>query len=265
MRKGTRRYVAWLCVFCMLLTSIPYSVLSDNAPATPTNLQPDTVEITQEDGIRNIDAPAAEPAEQENERPEPEPEQPADGENAAGEGKLKANRELVTGNDQTIKGKLEKKEYLVRFTPSETQTAYLILSSDKQLEAVVTAEETGAAVRFVPDGTDEDGRNVWIAAEYKTGKDQAYLVRITGAVSAEFTLRIVKKSVLTRERETENTERAEEEPGEETEKQTEEEVPEEPADEKAEETGRTAGNCRGSDSGREDRGRNRHAGRRTGD
>ena len=237
MRKGTRRYVAWLCVFCMLLTSIPYSVLSDNAPATPTDLQPDAAEVTEEDGIRNIDAPAAEPAEQENESPEPEPEKPADGENAAGEGKLKVNRELVTGNDQTIKGKLEKKEYLVRFTPSETQTAYLILSSDKQLEAVVTAEETGAAVRFVPDGTDEDGRNVWIAAEYKTGKNQAYLVRITGAVSAEFTLRIVKKSVLTRERETENTERAEEEPGEETEKQTEEEVPEEPADEKAEEIG----------------------------
>ena len=65
MRKGTRRYVAWLCVFCMLLTSIPYSVLSDNAPATPTDLQPDAAEVTEEDGIRNIDAPAAEPAEQE--------------------------------------------------------------------------------------------------------------------------------------------------------------------------------------------------------
>ena len=67
MRKGTRRYVAWLCVFCMLLTSIPYSVLSDNAPATPTDLQPDAAEVTEEDGIRNIDAPAAEPAEQETE------------------------------------------------------------------------------------------------------------------------------------------------------------------------------------------------------
>ena len=117
----------------------------------------------------------------------------------------------------------------------------------KQLEAEVTAEETGITVPFVRDGTDEDGRNVWTAAEYKTEKDHTYLVRITGAESTEFTLRIVKKSILARERKAENTEgtaeapeeKLKEETGEDPDEQPEnpagEEVPEEETEEPTEE------------------------------
>ena len=245
MRKGTRRYVAWLCVFCMLLTSMPYSVLSDSAPATPTDLQPAQTEITQEPGTDNTGEPVAEKTG--NTEPDAATEEPVTE-------KPRVNRDLKTGNDLTINGKLEKKEYLIRFTPAETQTAYLILSSGKQLEAEVTAEETGITVPFVRDGTDEDGRNVWTAAEYKTEKDHTYLVRITGAESTEFTLRIVKKSILTREREAENTEgtaeapeeKLKEETGEDPDEQPEnpagEEVPEENTEEESgEETGMPAG------------------------
>ena len=69
---------------------------------------------------------------------------------------------------------------------------YLILSSDQQLKAEVTAEDTGKTVEFVRDGTDEDGRNVWVVRDYKAKKKHSYLVRITGAKSAEFSLRMVK-------------------------------------------------------------------------
>ena len=245
MKKRTCRYIAWLCVFCMLLTSMPYSVLSDSAPATPTDLQPAQTEITQEPGTDNTGEPVAEKTG--NTEPDAATEEPVTE-------KPRVNRDLKTGNDLTINGKLEKKEYLIRFTPAETQTAYLILSSGKQLEAEVTAEETGITVPFVRDGTDEDGRNVWTAAEYKTEKDHTYLVRITGAESTEFTLRIVKKSILARERKAENTEgtaeapeeKLKEETGEDPDEQPEnpagEEVPEENTEEESgEETGMPAG------------------------
>ena len=230
MKKGTRRYIAWLCVFCMLLTSMPYSALSDSSPATPTDLQPAVTEITQEPGTDNTGEPAAEPAGQGNENPESEPEKPADGENTEREGTQRVNRDLMAGNDLTVNGRLEKKEYLIRFTPAETQTVYLILSSDKQLEATVAAEETGTAVQFIRDGSDEDGRNVWTAADYKTEKDRAYLVRITGAISTEFTLRIVKKSVLKQEQEAGNTEDPEELPGDKAGEPVQEEAVETPED-----------------------------------
>ena len=230
MKKGTRRCIAWLCVFCMLLTSMPYSALSDSSPATPTDLQPAVTEITQEPGTDNTGEPAAEPAGQGNENPESEPEKPADGENTEREGTQRVNRDLMAGNDLTVNGRLEKKEYLIRFTPAETQTVYLILSSDKQLEATVAAEETGTAVQFIRDGSDEDGRNVWTAADYKTEKDRAYLVRITGAISTEFTLRIVKKSVLKQEQEAGNTEDPEELPGDKAGEPVQEETVETPED-----------------------------------
>lgn len=231
MKKRTCRYIAWLCVFCMLLTSMPYSVLSDSAPATPTDLQPARTEITQESGTDNTGEPAAEETGNTEPDPateEPVPEKQADPENPAETEKPRANKDLKTGNDLTVNGKLEKKEYLIRFTPAETQTAYLILSSGKQLEAEVTAEGTGITVPFVREGTDEDGRNVWTAAEYKTEKDHAYLVRITGAESTEFTLRIVKKSILTREREAENTEGTAEAPEEKLKEETGEDPDEQP-------------------------------------
>ena len=230
MKKGTRRCIAWLCVFCMLLTSMPYSALSDSSPATPTDLQPAVTEITQEPGTDNTGEPAAEPAGQGNENPESEPEKPADGENTEREGTQRVNRDLMAGNDLTVNGRLEKKEYQIRFTPAETQTVYLILSSDKQLEATVAEEETGAAVPFVRDGTDENGRNVWTAADYKTEKGRAYLVRITGAISTEFTLRIVKKSVLKQEQEAGNTEDPEELPGDKAGEPVQEEAVETPED-----------------------------------
>ena len=122
MKKGTRRCIAWLCVFCMLLTSMPYSALSDSSPATPTDLQPAVTEITQEPGTDNTGEPAAEPAGQGNENQESEPEKPADGENTEREGTQRVNRDLMAGNDLTVNGRLEKKEYLIRFTPAETQT-----------------------------------------------------------------------------------------------------------------------------------------------
>ena len=130
MKKGTRRCIAWLCVFCMLLTSMPYSALSDSSPATPTDLQPAVTEITQEPGTDNTGEPAAEPAGQGNENPESESEKPADGENTEREGTQRVNRDQMAGNDLTVNGRLEKKEYQIRFTPAETQTVYLILSSD---------------------------------------------------------------------------------------------------------------------------------------
>ena len=117
MRKGTRRYVAWLCVFCMLLTSMPYSVLSDSAPATPTDLQPAQTEITQEPGTDNTGEPVAEKTGNTEPDPateEPVPEKQADPENPAETEKPRVNRDLKTGNDLTVNGKLEKKEYLIR-------------------------------------------------------------------------------------------------------------------------------------------------------
>ena len=46
MRRRTYRYIAWMCVFCMLMTGMPFSVMSDSVPATPTDLQPAAREET---------------------------------------------------------------------------------------------------------------------------------------------------------------------------------------------------------------------------
>ena len=110
MKESTRRFLALLCVFCMLFTSIPSSVLSDPAPATPTDLLP---------------------VEEETE------------EQAAQE-KPKADCELVLSEDQTITGELEgehPKPYLIRVsTYNETMRLNLILTTEGELEAVITDE-----------------------------------------------------------------------------------------------------------------------------
>ena len=228
MRRRTHRYIAWLCVFCMLMTGMPYSVMSDSVPATPTDLQQPAPEETKapepetpeaepsepgpadpepsEPGTEKQEPEEKEPAKPEQKPDKPEPEKPAAEKPAKEEKqkeekpkepeKPKADRDLKIGEVLTINGKLEKKEYLVRFAPAEKQTMYLILSSDKQLKATVTAEDTGKTVSFVSDGTGEDGRNVLVVADYKAKKKQSYLVRITGPKGAEFTFKMVKKSVL---------------------------------------------------------------------
>ena len=68
MRRRTHRYIAWLCVFCMLMTSMPYSVMSDSVPATPTDLQQPVPEETK---APEPAAPEAEPADPEPADPEP--------------------------------------------------------------------------------------------------------------------------------------------------------------------------------------------------
>ena len=247
MRRRTHRYIAWLCVFCMLMTGMPYSVMSDSVPATPTDLQQPAPEETKapepetpeaepsepgpadpepsEPGTEKQEPEEKEPAKPEQKPDKPEPEKPAAEKPAKEEKqkeekpkepeKPKADRDLKIGEVLTINGKLEKKEYLVRFAPAEKQTMYLILSSDKQLKATVTAEDTGKTVSFVSDGTGEDGRNVLVVADYKAKKKQSYLVRITGPKGAEFTFKMVKKSVLLKEQEEQAPEEPEEEPEEE--------------------------------------------------
>ncbi len=265
MRRRTHRYIAWLCVFCMLLTSMPYSVMSDSVPATPTDLQQPVPEETKvpepaapaaseaepaepgpaEPGTETQEPEEKEPAKPEQKPDKPEPEKPAAEKPAKEEKqkeekpkepeKPKADRDLKIGDVLTINGKLEKKEYLVRFAPAEKQTMYLILSSDKQLKATVTAEDTGKTVSFVSDGTGEDGRNVLVVADYKTKKKQSYLVRVTGPKGAEFTFKMVKKSVLLKEQEAEQTpEEPEEEPAEEPVQGPAEEPAEKPEEKPAE-------------------------------
>ena len=253
MRRKTYRYIAWLCVFCMLMTGMPFSVMSDSVPATPTDLQPAAREETgnpepAEPGIPEARPTDPEPADPESGNPDegkqkekdpgapaekpgkpekPVPEKPAKEEKTKAEKKTKADRDLKIGEVLTINGKLEKKEYLVRFTPAEKQTMYLVLSSEQQLKATVTAEDTGDTVSFVLDGTDEAGRNVWVVKDYKGRKKHSYLVRITGAKSAEFTLRMVKKSILMQEQE---AEKLPEEPAEEPAGESAEEPETEPAE-----------------------------------
>lgn len=232
--KRTYRFIAWLCVFCMLLTSMPFSVMSesDYDYATPTDLQPVGAEpeamavgtmeperiVTEaaepemaDPGEENTDDQmpeenevavlAEEDAKQETEKPASV--NSVQENQSQTEEEIKADRDLKIGEVLTINGKLEKEEYLVRFAPSGKQTVYLILSSVQQLKATVSAEETGSTVPFVPDGTDENGRNKWVVKDYKTEKEQSYLIRIAGSQSAEFTLRMVKKSLLIKEQEAE--------------------------------------------------------------
>ena len=66
MRRKTYRYIAWLCVFCMLMTGMPFSVMSDSVPATPTDLQPAAREETGNPEPAEPGIPEARPADPES-------------------------------------------------------------------------------------------------------------------------------------------------------------------------------------------------------
>ena len=171
-RAGSRRWIAMLCILCMLFTGMPVSVYADTAPATPTDQEPAMTETPEE------------------------PERP------------KADRDLKIGSSLTIHGALEgtpPADYLVRFQPAEDQTMYLILTSDAELNATVTDEVSGEEQELLPCGADEEGLFALTAADYVAKNEGTYLVRISGDEPAEFTLRMVQKSVLEAEQATDLT------------------------------------------------------------
>ncbi len=252
MRSKVHRLTALLCAFCMLFASIPSSVLSDSiaednrtSVATPTDLQPaGTDEI-----IPNTDAEPVtqdstqEPVIQDNSEPEtgtqstsesgkeipdthePEKDIPESNETATGAPeetvpeKPQADRELEAGDDLTITGELEgehPRDYLIRFTPEKNQTMVLVLTADKELKTTIKNENTGDGKALVKDHTDEDGMMTWTVMDYRVDKENTYLLRISAEKPAEFTLRLVRKSIYEQEQaEEETAEEAIEEPGEE--------------------------------------------------
>ena len=218
MKQASRRLTAVLCAFCMLFASMPVSAYTDLTPATPTDLAP--VEEPMEQEIPE----AAEPEEtQESREPEeaaedPEPatetpaEEPADPTDEAEPDetddpeiiKPEADREVTGSDDITVSGSLEGNppaDYLVRYTPEKNQTLCLILTTNGDLKASVTDENTGAAKQFIFDHTDEDGQNVLTLPYYKVNQDSTYLIRLSGNKPAEFAIRMVKMSILKAEEE----------------------------------------------------------------
>ena len=258
MKQASRRLFAVLCAFCMLFVSMPVSAYTDLTPATPTDLAPveepieqeipeaAEAEETQESGVPEEAAEDPEPA------PETPVEEPADP-GAAAEPeetnepeiiKPEADREVTGSDDITVSGSLEGNppaDYLVRYTPEKNQTLCLILTTDGDLKATVTDENTGAAKQFVFDHTDEEGQNVQTLPYYKVNQNSTYLIRLSGNKPAEFAIRMVKMSILKAEEEA--AEAQEEEPADvpedsvpETPAETTEEMPAEAVTETPEET-----------------------------
>ena len=173
------------------------------------------------DGTISTDEPAEETDEPEITRPE-------------------ADREVTGSDDITVTGNLEgnpPEEYLIRYTPEKNQTLCLILTADGELKATVTDESTGAAKPFVFDHTDEDGQSVLTLPYYKVKQDSTYLIRLSGDKPADFSIRMVKMSILKAEEENETDEGglpdAESTPG--TEEEPAADLTEEPAETPAEE------------------------------
>ena len=197
MKQKTRRLIALLCVFCMLFTSMPVSVYADSMPATPTDLTPVTPEEAEQE----------EETESPEETGEPEISKP------------EADREVTGSDDITVTGSLEGNppaEYLIRFYPETTQTLCLILTSDREMKTTVTDENTDNSKWLAFDHTDEAGQTVLILPYYKVHADSTYLIRISGKEPAEFSIRMVKKSILDAESATETpTEEPSETPSEE--------------------------------------------------
>lgn len=189
--------------------------------ASGENEQPDSPE----------DLPAAEAGEDEPAGdPEEQPDEPeADAPKAAGPA---ADLELTAGEDTTATGTLDGNDYLIRFTTDENRTLVLLLTSAQELSATVTDEETGAAKALTFYETDENGGNTLILTYYKVQAGNTYLVRVSGGASAEFALRLVRRSILQAE---EPEEESEEEPAEESVEEPAEEPTDEPAEEPAEE------------------------------
>lgn len=226
MIRKTHRMIALLCVLCMLFTCMPVSVLSDDLqPATPTDLQP----VPEEETGTGEEEQEATPEEEPEEPEEPEEEDTLP----------EADREYTFCDDLQITGKLESQaegeapdDMLIRVTPEMTQTVCVFLSSDRELEATVTNEETDAAKELSYLEADDEGRTTWVLQYYKLSQDSTYLIRISGKEPAEFSLRLVRMSILKAEEE--EQEESEEEQAEEPEQEQTEE-PEEQAEEPEEE------------------------------
>lgn len=199
-----RRLIAILCALCMLFTSMPVSVyadpdtaveqLTEQTPASPTDLDPaqeeeqdiPTEEETGEDPEENEDPEDEEPETPEIEKPE-------------------ADQEVSGYDDITVTGSLEgedPEDYLIRFTPTYSQTLYLILTADGELEADVTDENTGTVKKFIPDETDQ---SLLTLPYYKVKNDSTYLIRLSAKAPVSFSLRMVKTSILKAEDESANT------------------------------------------------------------
>ena len=227
MIRKTHRMIALLCVLCMLFTCMPVSVLSDDLqPATPTDLQP----VPEEETGTGEDEPEA----TQEEEPEEQAEEPEEEDTLP-----EADREYTFCDDLQITGKLESQaegeapdDMLIRVTPEITQTVCVFLSSDQELEATVTNEETDAAKELSFLEADDEGRTTWVLQYYKLSQDSTYLIRISGKEPAEFSLRLVRMSILKAEEE--EQEESEEEQAEEPEQEQTEE-PEEQAEEPEEE------------------------------
>ena len=211
--KKTRRFTALLCVLCMLFTSIPSSVLSDPAPATPTDLGP---------------------------LPEVQQETPAEA--------PQADETLSVDEDETVTGALDEdgNDYLIRFTPEQDRTLCLILEADAAVEASVTDEKTGNTAQLTAEGA--EGENTLVLQALKAKQDNDYLVRISGGEKTAFSLRIVRKSIL--EAETDGA-AGQEEPGEEPAEEPGEEPGEEPAEKPAEKPAEEPGDEPGGEPGDE--------------
>ena len=178
MEQTGRRLIAILCVLCMLFTSMPVSVCADPDPATPTDLEP----VQEEQDIPSEGETGEEPETPEIEKPE-------------------ADREVSGYNDITVTGSLEGEQpadYLIRFTPTYSQTLCLILTADGELDVDVTDENTGTEKRLIPDETDQ---NVLTLPYYKVKDDSTYLIRISAKAPVSFSLRLVKPSILKAEEE----------------------------------------------------------------
>ena len=243
-KRTTHRLIALLCVFCMLFTSIPSSVMSENDPATPTDLKPVVQE--QENQIPKQDTPGQEnlapeqgtpeDAEKSGEQVTGNPEEGTAGTAEASAVEIQkppADRDLIIGDALTINGTKEgKKDYLIRFTPAESQSMYLILTSDKRITAVLTDEATGTSKKLQSAEKDENDKNILQLADCKVEMQNSYLVIISGEETTDFSFRVVRKSIYLQE--LEDAQKAAEELKKESEEETDIPPAEEPVSEEQE-------------------------------
>ncbi len=200
MKQRNRRLVAILCALCMLFTSMPASVWADPMPATPTDLLPlDPAEPEQDTEPTQTEPEETEEPEKTEEPEETEKPEPV---------KPEADQEVTGSDDLTVTGSLgesQSGEYLIRFIPKKDQTLCMILTTDGEVKASVTDENTDSTKKFAFDHIDEEGQTVQTLLYYKVKQDSAYLIRVAGSKPADFTIRLVKMSILKAEEAEEET------------------------------------------------------------
>ena len=191
----------------------------------PETEEPKTEEAaTEEPGNKEAEAGEPETAEPKKEEPvteepeteepateEPETEEPTTDEPETEEPEIEkpaADTEITGSDDITVTGSLEgnpPEDYLIRFIPEKTQKLCLILTTDVELSASVTDENTGIKKKFAFDHNDEDGMTVLTLPYYKVNRDSTYLIRISGRKPADFSIRMAKMSILKAEEENDGT------------------------------------------------------------